>query len=498
MVKKDTQFVMKNNQVQQPVIPQDGLELYYDVKGKKNTDNYKGTLLDMSGNGRHGTLSNFAYEGVSGFTGTTEGGLLLDDVDDKIVRPAVSGIEYTSASRNLLNLNVVSFTAVGVAVSNTSTTIYIKGTSTGSLSALHPTFTTNWKIKLAKGTYTISPTSSTTTNLGVMVGVFNGTALLNQSPVNGYTSFTCEDGEYTVGVYVPSGAVLGSYILNLQIEKGTVATPYTRYTPLPIMTYQMNGNILSFEKDGTVKRTTKDVNGNEVVVSRKGINLVRNGNFHNRSNGWQGAGASFTSFSENSAELTVIGGGTKWVQPLSDTQLFAVNGHKVYASLYTTTTNTESSTNLMINAGSTQTLTSLSRVNSLPGWNKLEGIATLSGQIGAREIKIYNGHTFSTAEISVGQKFLIKNVQLIDLTDAYGAGNEPDLAYIQVHPEEFEWTPNPNDLIETVEIKNNLVGDLENLQGSRLLINSLKIYSRNLTDSEMIQNYKVEKKRFGM
>ena len=94
MVQKDVQFVMKNNQVQQPFIPTDGLELYYDVKGKKNTDNYKGTLLDMSGNGRHGTLSNFAYEGVSGFTETTDGGLLLDDVDDKIVRPAISGIEY--------------------------------------------------------------------------------------------------------------------------------------------------------------------------------------------------------------------------------------------------------------------------------------------------------------------------------------------------------------------------------------------------------------------
>ena len=92
MSKKEVQFVMKNNEVQQPFIPTDGLELYYDVKGKKNTDNYKDTLLDMSGNGRHGTLSNFAYEGVSGFTGTTEGGLLLDNLDDKIIRPHIDGL----------------------------------------------------------------------------------------------------------------------------------------------------------------------------------------------------------------------------------------------------------------------------------------------------------------------------------------------------------------------------------------------------------------------
>ena len=102
-IKNDTQFVIKNGVAIQPDIPHDGLELYYDVKGKKNTDNYKSTLLDMSGKGRHGTLSNFVYEGVSGFTGTPEGGLLLDDVDDKIVRPAISGIEYTSASRNIFS-----------------------------------------------------------------------------------------------------------------------------------------------------------------------------------------------------------------------------------------------------------------------------------------------------------------------------------------------------------------------------------------------------------
>ena len=104
MPNKDTYFVIKNGVAIQPVIAQDGLELYYDVKGKKNTDNYKGTLLDMSGNGRHGTLSNFAYEGVSGFTGTTEGGLLLDNLDDKIIRPHIDGLfgAYSAGRKNLI------------------------------------------------------------------------------------------------------------------------------------------------------------------------------------------------------------------------------------------------------------------------------------------------------------------------------------------------------------------------------------------------------------
>jgi hypothetical protein len=75
-------------------------------------------------------------------------------------------------------------------------------------------------------------------------------------------------------------------------------------------------------------------------------------------------------------------------------------------------------------------------------------------------------YTYGSSGIAFGKAIELKEVQMINLTQAYGAGNEPTLEYIQAHPEEFAWTPNPNDLIETVEIKNNLVGDLENLQGS--------------------------------
>ena len=127
MVQKDTQFVMKNHKMVQPFVPTDGLELYYDVKGKKNTDNYKGILLDMSGNGRHGTLSNFAYEGVSGYTGSPDGGLLLDDVDDKIVRPAINGIEYKE--RVVGNENLVLESNTEVVISDNFTWENIKNST---------------------------------------------------------------------------------------------------------------------------------------------------------------------------------------------------------------------------------------------------------------------------------------------------------------------------------------------------------------------------------
>ena len=75
-------------------------------------------------------------------------------------------------------------------------------------------------------------------------------------------------------------------------------------------------------------------------------------------------------------------------------------------------------------------------------------------------------HIYNAVDKVPGKEMIVDKMQMVNLTDAYGAGNEPTLEYIKAHPEEFAWTPNPNDLIETVEIKNNLVGDLENLQGN--------------------------------
>lgn len=61
MASKETHFVMKNGRAEQPKVIQENLELYYDVKGKTNNDEHKDLLLDMSGNKKHGTLTNFAY-----------------------------------------------------------------------------------------------------------------------------------------------------------------------------------------------------------------------------------------------------------------------------------------------------------------------------------------------------------------------------------------------------------------------------------------------------
>lgn len=464
---------MKNSQVQQPFIPTDGLELYYDVKGKKNTDNYKGTLLDMSGNGRHGVLSNFAYEGVSGFTGTTEGGLLLDDVDDKIVRPAISCIEYTSASRNLFNKNGKLNEKPSTDVSNYDTTTYdsvndlivttgVNGVRYGYGQKISVKRNTNYycsasavgvqqRISIRKENSTVSPLA----DFVITAGGTNG------------RSFNTGDNDF-IFIIPLTESITGTYgIKYLQIEESAVCTAYAPYIPLPIMTYQMNGNILSFEKDGTVKRVTNDVNGNRITVSRKGINLIRNGNFTNEINYW-----------DECDVVRKIDNGSLLIQAKTTN-----NEHYVAQTMLTVSPNS-----IYYLSGSIETISGVAHIQT---WNRTKDTYENSGgtthitegniyfiekMITTTAIHDTEPHMFIRLQLLPdieGNHFLgtnesarFSNIQLINLTEAYGAGNEPTLVYIQANPEEFAWTPNPNDLIETVEIKNNLVGDLENLQGN--------------------------------
>lgn len=63
-----------------PTPIRDGLVLWYDFKGKQNTDVIKNVAEDLSGNGNHGDLQNFAYTEGSGYGE----GLKFDGVDDVI------------------------------------------------------------------------------------------------------------------------------------------------------------------------------------------------------------------------------------------------------------------------------------------------------------------------------------------------------------------------------------------------------------------------------
>lgn len=79
-------YKMKEGVIQDPSIPTDGLVCYLDTKGKSNTDKHKGTLLDLSGNGNHGTLQNFNFTETSGYVkGLSAEGLNFDGIDDDLL-----------------------------------------------------------------------------------------------------------------------------------------------------------------------------------------------------------------------------------------------------------------------------------------------------------------------------------------------------------------------------------------------------------------------------
>lgn len=63
-----------------PMPVQDGLVLWYDFMGRKNTDVNRAIAEDLSGNGNDGDLTNFAFEEGSGY----KDGLVFDGMDDHI------------------------------------------------------------------------------------------------------------------------------------------------------------------------------------------------------------------------------------------------------------------------------------------------------------------------------------------------------------------------------------------------------------------------------
>ena len=78
---KNIPFIYQGNELLYPNPVKDGLVLWYDFKGMKNTSTNKDVARDLSDNDNNGTLQNFAYTSQSGYNN----GLKFDNVDDTIV-----------------------------------------------------------------------------------------------------------------------------------------------------------------------------------------------------------------------------------------------------------------------------------------------------------------------------------------------------------------------------------------------------------------------------
>ena len=77
---KNIPFIYQGNDLLYPNPIKDGLVLWYDFKGMKNSDVTKGVVKDLSGMNNNGTLQNFVYTNESGYNN----GLKFDGVDDVV------------------------------------------------------------------------------------------------------------------------------------------------------------------------------------------------------------------------------------------------------------------------------------------------------------------------------------------------------------------------------------------------------------------------------
>ena len=93
-------FVYQGDELLYPNPVKDGLVLWYDFKGMKNSDTTKGVAKDLSGNGNNGTLSNFAYTSDSGYND----GLDLDGIDDRLV-PTIKNTDGSESQLDMKKIN---------------------------------------------------------------------------------------------------------------------------------------------------------------------------------------------------------------------------------------------------------------------------------------------------------------------------------------------------------------------------------------------------------
>ena len=301
----ETDFVIENKELVYPEIITDGLQLYYDAKGKRDTDYHRDTMLDMSGNKNHGHLQNFAYEKHSGY----KDGLVFDYIDDKLVRPR-------------LNLKPDDFT------------------------------------------------------------------------------------------------------------------------------FMLNGNIISFSPDGTVKR----VQDGEVIES-KGFNMIRDGNFFNKTKWWQLSNLKLISKENGIGKFEITSSETAFIHQAINGDNFSEND-LIYTSLESHIPHSATVKYIRWFDYKNIVLTGSSS-DSLTRWSGIFRTGAPHPDYGAT----IRHH----AQLSPGTRIELGRYIFVNLTRAFGAGNEPTKEQMDEIINRFGFIPNAQDLIDRIEYKGNDLGDMENI-----------------------------------
>ena len=172
-------------------------------------------------------------------------------------------------------------------------------------------------------------------------------------------------------------------------------------------------------------RVVKEIPGRPAQYMRWN-QLVNHGNF-DATSGWSNYTSNVTRAINDGVCKMTVNAGSNPRNPMQTRLLDVENGHKVYVSLF-----------LKITAASpvqfrpfflytpSQYLGSVMSSAAFANWSRITGVITAN----SAKTRIYVGAYGSTASetFSGGDIIEIKNVWLTDLTDIYGAGNEPTAA----------------------------------------------------------------------
>ena len=308
---KEADFILRGDgEVVYPSISTDRLELYYDVKGKKNGDVHKDKLLDMSGQGKDGELSGFDYDGVlSGYDG--DNGLVFDGIDDTLKMPKSSGIDANNFTYQLNN-NILAFAGDEVKTVKNGE-VEVGGRNLIKETDFNDTVHRNnyeWVVEDGETRARISYGSESSTTVyqpGVYTISFTGREMGENKEGNIRLSRRPEGGDsrsYSSIDYVPGGsrtsdewkkikytfellepAEIGLqlynnnrnnfYLKELKIEKGTTATDWTPAPEDLIETTDLKGNILGDMED-IVDASPRDCqSGKEVFTEHADDSHVR-------------------------------------------------------------------------------------------------------------------------------------------------------------------------------------------------------------------------------
>ena len=161
----------------------------------------------------------------------------------------------------------------------------------------------------------------------------------------------------------------------------------------------------------------------------KPINLLINSNYKNSSSWLNGGGA--TSSVENNVATVTGNGNSSFVSFYQRTNIPLVAGRKYHMKVEMTVTNSSCTALTVEFEGQTTAGTTLVAKIDSPVANTrytVSGIVTATSQIG--NINFITRHTYADAATANGKSCKIEKCMLVDVTDMFGAGKEPDKATI--------------------------------------------------------------------